>query len=696
VVKRLLTALLFLTLPALAQVQPVGVYPLNGTGPATITPTTIGGDSATSDVVPAARGVSAQSAYPQATTNVTGANLNLAGGLGRRFFTVVSNAALATKTVLITANGTLVTLTASAGAPGANQFGPVGTDDTAPQILVTSTALATAISAHATLGPLMTPSVAAGVVYLQKQPTLNTLVIASGTAGALATATSGVDGLTVVSGFADKGGQVFNVKAYGAVGDGVADDGAAIEVARLAVVAVGGGKLYFPPATYKITGPIVHGSDIPIVFEGAADGASIIIGSGNALLDLSGTSRCVVRNLRFSTSGASVNVGILLSRISGRHSASHSFENVTVNGAFVNAAVYSIGAELVTWSGCRIINTKASATSYAFYTSTENDLSVTSTVGTIQGSADGVTNSASKVISGEIWHNGTGIALGIAGETNQWDFSGYLHSNFRTVVISPSGTNATLSGGISFHDVRFEGTAATAIYMTEIDINKMTIERCSFFSTGAPESGSVIYQAATAHTLLGMTLRGNSIFTNTISVYALAQSWIQGLITVRGICYENVFTGYLSTPTFTGSIANYYRNTVLTGTGLGSYTKTFSGATPQTVGIFTVSPATLVQASGRVMFEIELINATDITVARGEFEYVVCNKAGTLSLTAAPTVALSGVAGSSGVITPTATVTAVGAVATINVVVAWTVMTPTTFNIKWRVDSTDTETIKRL
>jgi hypothetical protein len=165
-----------------------------------LTVPTIGGDTTTSDVASTALGVSGQSAKSTNTVNTAGANLNLAGGLGRRFFTIVSNAALATKTITLTANGTLVTLTASAGAPGANKFGPVGTDDTAPQILVTSTALATAISAHATLGPLMVPSVVAGVVYLTKQPTLNTLVIGAGTAGALVTATAGVDGDVVLSG----------------------------------------------------------------------------------------------------------------------------------------------------------------------------------------------------------------------------------------------------------------------------------------------------------------------------------------------------------------------------------------------------------------------------------------------------------------------------------------------------------------
>src|SRR5947207_5332154 len=45
---------------------------------------------------------------------------------------------------------------------------------------------------------------------------------------------------------------VFNVKDYGATGNGTTDDGVAITSAANAMVAAGGGTLYFPPGTYKI------------------------------------------------------------------------------------------------------------------------------------------------------------------------------------------------------------------------------------------------------------------------------------------------------------------------------------------------------------------------------------------------------------------------------------------------------------
>jgi Pectate lyase superfamily protein len=64
--------------------------------------------------------------------------------------------------------------------------------------------------------------------------------------------TSG-SGATVITNLLDKGGQAFNVKAYGAKGDGTADDTAAFQNAESGAHTATGGIIFVPPGTYKLT-----------------------------------------------------------------------------------------------------------------------------------------------------------------------------------------------------------------------------------------------------------------------------------------------------------------------------------------------------------------------------------------------------------------------------------------------------------
>lgn len=71
---------------------------------------------------------------------------------------------------------------------------------------------------------------------------------------------------------------VFNVRHFGAKGDGKADDTAAVTVAVRAVTAAGGGTLYFPRGTYKTSGGFVF--NVPVIVRGDGMGEPIGTAAG--------------------------------------------------------------------------------------------------------------------------------------------------------------------------------------------------------------------------------------------------------------------------------------------------------------------------------------------------------------------------------------------------------------------------------
>jgi hypothetical protein len=71
---------------------------------------------------------------------------------------------------------------------------------------------------------------------------------------------------------------VFNVKSYGAKGDGTTNDTTAIQAALDAANSAGGGTVFCPPGRYKVTTALVPYSKVAIV--GAGAGATIFAPSG--------------------------------------------------------------------------------------------------------------------------------------------------------------------------------------------------------------------------------------------------------------------------------------------------------------------------------------------------------------------------------------------------------------------------------
>jgi len=85
-------------------------------------------------------------------------------------------------------------------------------------------------------------------------------------------------------------GPVFDVKAYGAVGDGSADDTAAVRAAIAAAGEAGGGVVLFPDGRYAVAGVLFVHSDRTVLRGQSRDGARIVftqpLNRGHGRLDV--------------------------------------------------------------------------------------------------------------------------------------------------------------------------------------------------------------------------------------------------------------------------------------------------------------------------------------------------------------------------------------------------------------------------
>lgn len=93
-------------------------------------------------------------------------------------------------------------------------------------------------------------------------------------------------------------GQVFNVKAYGATGNGSTDDSSAVQAAINAATAAGGGTVYFPSGTYRLGTALTFPNDgatpvssmNPLRLIGASSHNNNQDRTGGSILDITETS----------------------------------------------------------------------------------------------------------------------------------------------------------------------------------------------------------------------------------------------------------------------------------------------------------------------------------------------------------------------------------------------------------------------
>lgn len=263
--------------------------------------------------------------------------------------------------------------------------------------------------------------------------------------------------------FGDQEG-VTSPEWFGAVGDGVTDDYAAIQAAYDALPPTGG-KMQCHRHTYQIETTLNFTDNSDVMIEGLGrNWVTRIRGgtSGEPLIDLSGSTRWRFKDIHIEgvTGATSPSVGLLLARSTTVHdSGFHYFENMSVNGYFTQAAVFAYCSEVNTFIHCTAAN--GTNTGYGYICTDLNSLGVTSPYKTLYASSNvGVATWIGGSIGAEGAGSTGGIAIWLEGLDNL-RFIGMLWTsgNANEAVRIDGGDSGTVLNVI-FQGIRHEGPVA--------------------------------------------------------------------------------------------------------------------------------------------------------------------------------------------------------------------------------------------
>lgn len=201
---------------------------------------------------------------------------------------------------------------------------------------------------------------------------------------------------------ATKAGPVYDVKAFGAKGNGSTDDSAAIQAAITAITAAGAGGVVFFPAGSYLVNTAIDATDItagPVIFRGTGrqiggttKGTQILGQTGGVVFDCTGSQALVIEDMtiRYGATNAS-SVAILLARSNvGAYCQFTTVQRCTIsmpnnaamNGGLGSVGVYNYGAEI-----CDILDVFSQA---------DNPLVITST------NAAGIASPHATIITGGV------------------------------------------------------------------------------------------------------------------------------------------------------------------------------------------------------------------------------------------------------------------------------------------------------
>ena len=152
----------------------------------------------------------------------------------------------------------------------------------------------------------------------------------------------------------------YNVKDYGAKGDGTTDDTTAIQNAFNAVSTAGGGLVFFPQGTYVIASDITVPSNCTI--EGAGRDSILFAKASTSpnLLNCSGSSHIIISKLQLNGNKANVTIlGIQYTQENGIYL--HNSDDITIRDCYIHDCMVSGimangGSTNIMITNCRMVS----------------------------------------------------------------------------------------------------------------------------------------------------------------------------------------------------------------------------------------------------------------------------------------------------------------------------------------------------
>lgn len=285
-------------------------------------------------------------------------------------------------------------------------------------------------------------------------------------------------------------GASVNVLDYGAVGDGITNDTAAINAALNAIKTTGG-TVFLPKGIYYVPNGINFYNTVSdsantfrIIGQGAKES---IIKTQNALvsLDLGGRNRVHLIEMGIVDSGTTAEVGIARYRENSQGGDGggqyHYYENLYMEGKWSKAAIYSLASEVNTHVNLEIQQIGSGS---AYYTASTNLLNAT-LAGTLRvGYTSNTANTflGGALIAGDAAFAGKAVYFGSSAGNFQMFGTYLVATNFvgggAIVKFGNASTDAFIEN-YNFSGCRFEGYT-DAFNITASFVEGLNIQNCVF------------------------------------------------------------------------------------------------------------------------------------------------------------------------------------------------------------------------